>query len=65
MLANLGTGFNTKDEGKIVVLAHDRHFGPALDGSDLDMGVALDKFIKMAKKAGYVFRKLSDYPEDY
>ena len=62
MLSYLGDGKNTKDEGKIVILAHDREFDK---GNNLDLISAFDKFIKMAKKAGYVFRKLSDYPDDY
>ena len=56
---------NTKDKDKIVVLAHDRDFGAPLDGSNLDLNSAFDKFVKMAKEAGFVFRKLADYPSDY
>ena len=53
-----------KDEDKIVVLAHDREFAPPRGGS-VNMRVALEKFIAMAKQAGFVFRKLSDYPKDH
>ena len=53
-----------KDEGKIVVLAHDREFAPPR-GSSVNMRVALEKFIAMAKQAGFAFRKLSDYPKDH
>ena len=56
---------STKDKDKIVVLAHDHSFGPPLEGSSLDMAAALDRFLKMAKEAGFVFRKLADYPSDY
>ena len=57
---------SSKEEGKIVVLAHDREFGAPTKGeSDLDLAVALDLFIKSAKKAGFTFRKLADYPADY
>ena len=64
MLADIGDGTHTNDEGKIVVLAHDRDFAEPLEGSNLNLAAALDKFIKLAKKAGYEFRKLADYPGD-
>ena len=64
MLAQLGD-VQPKDDGKIVILAHDRDFGESTKGNKLDMKKALDKFLKMAKKAGFVFRKLSEYPSDY
>ena len=64
MLASLGDGSDTKDKNKIVVLAHDRDFWPRPNEGDLDMAAAFGKFLKMAKEAGYVFRKLSDYPSD-
>ena len=64
MLSSLGDGTNTKKEGKIVVLAHDQEFGADLKGGNVDMAVALDRFIKLAKEAGFVFRKLATYPYD-
>ena len=63
MLAQL-MDVQSKDDDKIVVLAHDREFAPPRGGS-VNMRVALEKFIAMAKQAGFVFRKLSDYPSDY
>ena len=63
MLAQL-MDVQSKDDDKIVVLAHDREFAPPRGGS-VNMRVALERFIVMAKQAGFVFRKLSDYPSDY
>ena len=49
MLSYLGDGFQARDEGKIVVLAHDHDFGAPLKGSTLDMAAALDRFLKVCK----------------
>jgi peptidoglycan/xylan/chitin deacetylase (PgdA/CDA1 family) len=58
MLANLDDGSDSRVDNKIVVLSHDAQWA-----GDNNAEI-LDHFIKMAKMAGYQFRKLSLFPTD-
>lgn len=62
LLATIGDGTNTKKQGKIVILAHDAQFATSVRG--ISVNAVFDRFLKLAKEAGYEFRRLSDYPSD-
>ena len=64
MFRRLGTGSNSKEKGKVVVLAHDLAFRKKDENEDGQYNDELKTFLEMATSAGYQFRTLDSYYYD-